>query len=84
MKDLLMSFDDFGEASWQNRFWSLVSQNVDLLEYDGGFFLTKELGVTYAINEDNKRKSNINKYERMKQRHYKLYEQDKTKRMSGR
>jgi len=37
-----------------------------------GDFLTKQLGVTYAVVEDNKRKSNSDKYKQMAQRHPKL------------
>lgn len=56
---LLMSFDDFG--------WSKD-------KYKEGDFLTKELGVTYAEAEDNKRKANSeDKYKRMAQRHGKLF-----------
>ena len=56
---LLMPFEDFG--------W-------DINKYEVGDFLTKELGVTYSVTEDNKRKSNVNKYARMKQRNAKLFE----------
>ena len=59
---LLMSFEDFG--------W-------DINKYEVGDFLTKELGVTYSVTEDNKRKSNVNKYARMKQRNAKLFEKYK-------
>ena len=56
---LLMAFDDFG--------WSKD-------KYKEGDFLTKELGVTYAEAEDNKRKANSeDKYKRMAQRHGKLF-----------
>ena len=59
---LLMSFEDFG--------W-------DINKYEVGTFLTETLGVTYAVAEDNKRKSNIDKYRRMAQRHYKLFKTNK-------
>lgn len=59
---LLMSFDDF---------------NWDINEHQEGDFLTKELGVTYAVVEDNKRKSNTDKYSRMKQRHQELFKRNK-------
>jgi hypothetical protein len=59
---LLMSFEDFG---WKKD------------KYEVGEFLTEKLGVTYAIAEDNKRKSNIDKYLRMKQRNAKLFEKYK-------
>lgn len=58
---LLMAFSDFG---WESD------------KYKLGDFLTKELGVTYADDEDNKRKSNKSnpnaKYQRMMNRHPKL------------
>lgn len=42
--------------------------------YYKGDFLTKELGVVYADPADNKRKSNsVNKYQKMKARHSKLF-----------
>jgi hypothetical protein len=37
------------------------------------YFLTKELGVKYSVIEDNKRKSNTDKYKKMAQRHWKLF-----------
>lgn len=59
---LLMAFEDF---DW----------NED--KYEVGTFLTKELGVTYAVEEDNKRKSNITKYDKMYQRHLDLFKKHK-------
>lgn len=57
---LLMSFADFG---WKNS------------KYAEGDFLTKELGITYAEAEDNKRKANsTDKYKKMAQRHPKLFQ----------
>ena len=57
---LLMSFADFG---WKDG------------KYAEGDFLTKELGITYAEAEDNKRKANsIDKYKKMAQRHPKLFQ----------
>lgn len=57
---LLMSFADFG---WKDG------------KYTEGDFLTKELGITYAEAEDNKRKANsTNKYKKMAQRHPKLFQ----------
>lgn len=38
-----------------------------------GDFVTNELGVTYSIADDNKRKATVNKYARMKQRNAKLF-----------
>lgn len=59
---LLMSFADFG---WDNN------------KYEVGDFLTEVLGVKYSVVEDNKRKSSINKYKRMAQRHEKLFKNSK-------
>ena len=57
---LLMSFADFG---WKDD------------KYAEGDFLTKELGITYAEAEDNKRKANsTDKYKKMAQRHPKLFQ----------
>ena len=56
---LLMSFADFGFAED---------------EYNVGDFLTKELGITYYEAGDNDRKApSANKYDKMKQRHKKLF-----------
>lgn len=64
---LLMSFDDFG---WESD------------KYSEGDFLTKELGVTYADPDDNKRKSNSNdKYKKMAGRHPKLFKNPIIKRI---
>ena len=59
---LLMAFEDF---DWAED------------KYEVGTFLTKELGVTYAVEEDNKRKSNITKYDKMYQRHLVLFKKYK-------
>lgn len=59
---LLMTFKDF---DWAED------------KYEVGTFLTKELGVTYAVEEDNKRKSNITKYDKMYQRHLDLFKKSK-------
>ena len=59
---LLMSFEDFG--------W-------DINKYEVGDFLTETLGVKYSVVEDNKRKSSIDKYKRMAQRHAKLFKTNK-------
>lgn len=56
---LLMGFEDFG---WDKNAHKL------------GDFLTKELEVTYSVEEDNIRKApSINKYKRMAQRNGKLF-----------
>ena len=59
---LLMAFEDF---DWAED------------KYEVGTFLTKELEVTYAVEEDNKRKSNITKYDKMYQRHLVLFKKYK-------
>ena len=59
---LLMAFKDF---DWVED------------KYEVGTFLTKELGITYAVEEDNKRKSNITKYDKMYQRHLDLFKKHK-------
>lgn len=71
---LLMHFNDFVDESGRIPTW-LVSYNAKMLTSDTfeTVFLTKELGVTYAVAEDNKRKTNIDKYQRMYQRHLKLF-----------
>ena len=59
---LLMDFEDFGWAEDK---------------YEIGTFLTKELEVIYSVEEDNKRKSNITKYDKMYQRHLGLFKKSK-------
>ncbi len=55
---LLVSFTDLG--------WEMD-------EHELGDFVTKELGVVYSVADDNKRKTTVNKYARMKQRNAKLF-----------
>lgn len=55
---LLVSFADLG--------WEMD-------EHELGDFVTKELGVVYSVADDNKRKTTVNKYARMKQRNAKLF-----------
>lgn len=75
---LLMSFTDFKDEqgrppSWMFAFNLFVAQGGDW-ENDACRFLTKELGVTYASEEDNKRKaSSGDKYKKMAGRHPKLF-----------
>ena len=78
---LLMSFNDFKEngqePAWQLKLFERINSG-ETDEPDGiGEPLTKELGVTYAVVEDNKRKSNIDKYSKMKQRHQELFKKNK-------
>ena len=69
---LLMSAEDFG---WENTTTDQFDGNTPIIKRpDGSYliegdFLTKELGVTYAEAEDNKRKANsADKYKKMAQR----------------
>ena len=56
---LLMAFEDFG---WKED------------KYEIGTFLTKELEITYASDEDNKRKAaSVDKYKKMAQRRPNLF-----------
>ena len=69
---LLMSAEDFG---WENTTSGQFAGDTPIIKRpDGSYltegdFLTKELGVTYAEAEDNKRKANsADKYKKMAQR----------------
>lgn len=75
---LLMHFNDFVDENGKIPAW-LTTYNAKMLASDNfeTIFLTKELGVTYAVVEDNKRKSNIDKYQKMYQRHLKLFKKYK-------
>ena len=73
---LLMSFSDFtdeygGAPSWLVDVSARLLAGWDIAE--DPIFLTKELDVTYAVEEDNKRKSSVDKYSKMYQRHLKLF-----------
>ena len=73
---LLMSFSDFtdeygGAPSWLVDVSAKLLAGWDIAE--DPIFLTKELDVTYAVEEDNKRKSSVDKYSKMYQRHLKLF-----------
>lgn len=46
---------------------------LGLKDVKEGDFLTEKLGVTYATAEDRKRKSNVNKYDKMRNAHPKLF-----------
>ena len=64
---LLMAAEDFGWRIVENG-TAMAKENGDFFEL--GDFLTKELNVTYADPEDNKRKSksSVDKYQKMAQR----------------
>ena len=72
---LLMSFNDFIDKEGRIPSWLAAlnlsrANGVDIIYT----FLTKDLGVTYAEAEDNKRKANSgDKYKKMAQRHPKLF-----------
>lgn len=65
---LLMSPADFG---WEVAGDEIRANNV---VYTEGSFLTEALGVTYSVEEDNKRKApSTDKYKKMASRHPKLF-----------
>lgn len=69
---LLMHAEDFG---WEmlDDFIADDKNNLHFSEGDTRF-LTKKLGITYAVAEDNSRKANsVDKYKKMAQRHPKLF-----------
>ena len=72
---LLMSLTDFPKALHQDS----AGNWVDAKGYDIDVYypLTKALKVIYSVAEDNDRKSNVNKYEKMYQRHIKLFKKSK-------
>ena len=77
---LLMSAENFGWTIESAQFAGGFSYIVDdkgikhIPEDKDTMFLTKQLGVTYAVPEDNKRKSNgEDKYKKMARRHGKLF-----------
>lgn len=75
---LLMSFKDFEDEYGGIPTW--MAAYITRLNIIGGFeilFLTKELKVTYSSEEDNKRKANITKYDKMKSRYPKLFKKNK-------
>ena len=65
MGDIVAIKDSCGEYHYNGAHW---------YANDESRFLTKQLGVTYAVPEDNARKANSpDKYKRMAQRHNKLF-----------
>lgn len=68
---LLMSPSDFG---WTASQYGVNINGVEHFVDNETRFLTKELGVVYSVDEDNKRKANsVDKYRRMAQRNGKLF-----------
>jgi hypothetical protein len=68
---LLMHFNDFKDELKKYRYYD--ENDLCFYEIEEGTFLTKELGVTYSVADDNKRKNTVSKYTRMKQRNSKLF-----------
>ena len=67
---LLMAFEDFIDKTGKTPSW-LAELELKMVsgEEIEGTFLTKEIGVTYAVEEDNKRKAgSFDKYKKMAQR----------------
>lgn len=56
---------------------ALPLSTFDNIAEEEGIDLTEILGVTYAVEEDNKRKAEITKYDKMKQRHLELFKKNK-------
>jgi len=75
---LLMHANDFGWTNYwdeDNKEWC-IKDNDGYLHYstDGTRFLTTQLGVTYADDEDNSRKApSVDKYKKMTQRHPSIF-----------
>ena len=74
---LLMHAEDFG---WTINEWgdAIVDEKGDRhYSVDESRFLTQKLGVTYADDEDNKRKApSADKYKKMAQRHPEIFRQN--------
>jgi len=72
---LLMSAANFGWRIVEGGNYAIVDNNGNYHRVDEeSRFLTKQLGVTYAVAEDNTRKAaSVDKYKKMAQRHGKLF-----------
>lgn len=72
---LLMSAANFGWTAWIGDIVGVLDdKDVMHKVSDESRFLTNQLGVTYAVSEDNKRKaSSMDKYKSMAQRNGKLF-----------
>lgn len=69
---LLMSAEDFGWTQYGNAIIDDETYSHYLI--NDSRFLTKKLGVTYAVAADNTRKvGSVDKYKKMAQRHSKLF-----------
>ena len=67
------TFGGKGNFISQGLLVSFEDLDWEMDEHELGDFVTKELGVVYSVADDNKRKSTVNKYARMKQRNAKLF-----------
>ena len=79
---LLMHFNDFqkdgGIPSWLANFNTQCAVAAAAGgEIDLPYFLTEDLGVTYSVADDNKRKASTDKYTKMRARHQKLFRKNK-------
>lgn len=82
---LLMALDDFvlnsEVPSWVQSLKSQINKGINI-EHEG---LTEIIGVTYAVEEDNKRKAaSVDKYKKMAQRHPNIFKQSWAKWMMKR
>jgi hypothetical protein len=79
---LLMHPSDFGwtvdSAQFAGGFNYVVDENGNQhIPGDESMFLTKQLGITYAVDADNKRKApSTDKYKKMAQRHPELFKKN--------
>ena len=79
---LLMHPSDFGwtvgSAQFAGGFDYVVDKDGNQhIPGDESMFLTKQLGITYAVADDNRRKApSVDKYKKMTQRHPELFKKD--------
>ena len=77
---LLMAFEDFkaSDGSYPKCIDNIFKEYDNYMVGDNeNLFLTEDLEIKYSVIEDNKRKSNIDKYSKMAQRHQKLFKNNK-------
>lgn len=78
---LLMALSDFPdifeEDHVSNMGWVYKGVKCEYNIVEPGQFLTKMLNVKYSVAEDNKRKSSVDKYSKMRARHQKLFRKSK-------
>lgn len=72
---LLMSAQDFGWEAYVGTLTCIIDDEDNIHDpRNESRFLTKKIGVTYALDEDNVRKAgSADKYKKMAQRHGKLF-----------